>query len=211
MMSTGTSADAERFARLFRGHYHHIQAFARRRVGDRFAQEIVAETFLVAWRRLHDVPEPALPWLYRVAAFEVANLGRRQARDVRLQLVLAQHPQPDLGEVSDPSEAVDQVRQVRRAFALLPSADQEVLRLAAWEGLSTADGALVLGCSEAAYRVRLHRARARLARKAGLRGRTGGTVEASEGHRAGDGPPTLELPTVGCLTDRFVETKEGIK
>jgi DNA-directed RNA polymerase specialized sigma24 family protein len=54
-------SEAERFASLFRLHYRDVHSFALRRVGQGAAQDVVAETFLVAWRRLKDVPDPALP------------------------------------------------------------------------------------------------------------------------------------------------------
>ena len=59
-------ADTERFEILFRTHYGAIHAYARRRLPER-ADDIVADTFFVAWRRLDDVPRDALPWLYGVA------------------------------------------------------------------------------------------------------------------------------------------------
>jgi RNA polymerase sigma-70 factor (ECF subfamily) len=157
--------DAERFATLFRLHYRNVHSFARRRVGEDAAQDVVAETFLVAWRRLADVPDPALPWLYQVARFEVANSTRKAVRDGRLHLVLSQ-----VVPSQQEDHRVDrdhEVLSVSRAFSALKASEQEILRLAAWEGLSSKDGAQVIGCTVPAYRVRLHRARGRLARLAG--------------------------------------------
>jgi RNA polymerase sigma factor (sigma-70 family) len=154
--------DAERFAALFRLHYRDVLSFARRRVGEDAAQEVVAETFLVAWRRLTDVPDPALPWLYQVARYEVAALSRNVAREGRLRLALSHivASQPEDHRI----DRAHEVSRVGRAFLQLNPSDQEILRLAAWEELSSKDGAQVLGCTVAAYRVRLHRARRRLAR-----------------------------------------------
>jgi RNA polymerase sigma-70 factor (ECF subfamily) len=59
--------DRERFSRLFEAHYALVLAFAARRVGRDQADEVTAETFLVAWRRLDAVPVEPLPWLYGVA------------------------------------------------------------------------------------------------------------------------------------------------
>jgi RNA polymerase sigma factor (sigma-70 family) len=148
--------DAARFAALFRLHYRDIDSFARRRVGEDAAQEVVAATFLVAWRRLADVPDPPLPWLYQVARYEVAALTRTVTREGRLRLVLSH----SLSAQQD-DRGVDlgyEVTRVGRAFSQLTASEQEVLRLAAWEELSSMDGAQVLGCTVAAYRVRLHRA-----------------------------------------------------
>jgi RNA polymerase sigma-70 factor, ECF subfamily len=153
--------DAQRFTALYREHHTRVRDFARRRVGADVAQEIVAETFLVAWRRIDAVPAVATPWLYRVALYEIANARRRQAKADRIHVALLEsHSVAENGEETD---AGDLARRVASAFATLEQRDQEVLRLAAWERLSAADGAAVLGCSVPAYRMRLHRARNRLA------------------------------------------------
>jgi RNA polymerase sigma factor (sigma-70 family) len=155
-------ADEERFSELFRQHYAPVLAFARRRVGPDACQEIAAETFLVAWRRFGSVPESALPWLYQVAAFTIANYRRRESKTVPLRANV------NLDGLKSPAtsedETVDAVL-IERAFTSLGPKDQEVLRLAAWDGLSSTDGAAVLGCSVTAYKVRLHRARGRLAKR----------------------------------------------
>jgi RNA polymerase sigma-70 factor (ECF subfamily) len=154
--------DAQRFTDLYLEHHTRVRDFAQRRVGRELAQEVVAETFLVAWRRIEDVPDAVLPWLYRVALYEIANLRRRHATSARLHDALRDRrpgPGPGAGEEG----VADLARAVARAFTSLPEHDQEILRLAAWEQVSAVEGAAVLGCSVAAYRMRLHRARARLA------------------------------------------------
>jgi RNA polymerase sigma-70 factor, ECF subfamily len=157
--------DAQRFTALYREHHARVRDFARRRVGGDLAQEIVAETFLIAWRRIDAVPVVAVPWLYRVALYEIANARRRQAKAERIHdALLEHHPAPETGEEED---AFDLARRVSLAFVALEPGDQEILRLAAWEHLSSADGAAVLGCSVPAYRMRLHRARIRLAALSG--------------------------------------------
>jgi RNA polymerase sigma factor (sigma-70 family) len=162
-----TDHAAERFTTLYRQHHATVRGFAQRRVGPAWAEEVVAETFLVAWRRIGDVPELAVPWLYRVALYEIANLRRRQAKSARVGDALRQGNPHSL--LDDDTDSTDLLHSVVRAFGTLKQRDQEVLRLAAWEQLSTAEGAAVLGCSVSAYRMRLHRARARLAAKAGAR------------------------------------------
>lgn len=152
----------QEFSALFRQHYRPVLAFARRRVGADACQEIAAETFLVAWRRFESVPEHALPWLYQVATFTIANYRRRAAKERRSD------GESVLGRAIvtlDPADEAIDSEHLRSAFACLSDRDREILRLAAWEGLNTTDGAAVLGCSVTAYKVRLHRARSRLARK----------------------------------------------
>jgi RNA polymerase sigma-70 factor (ECF subfamily) len=160
--------DARRFTALYREHHALVHDFARRRVGGDLAQEIVSETFLVAWRRLDDIPETPVPWLYRVALFEIANLRRRTAKTSRLHHALVEN-RYGTGTESDADSFSALAHAVGIAFESLRPRDQEVLRLAAWEQLSAAEGATVLHCSVSAYRMRLHRARIRLANKSGTR------------------------------------------
>jgi RNA polymerase sigma factor (sigma-70 family) len=162
-----TDQASERFTALYRQHHGQVRGFAQRRVGSAWAEEVVAETFLVAWRRIGDVPELAVPWLYRVALYEIANLRRRQAMSDRIGDAL-RHSNSH-GSWEDDTDSTELLRSVARAFDTLHQRDQEILRLAAWEQLSMVEGAAVLGCSVSAYRMRLHRARARLATKAGAR------------------------------------------
>jgi RNA polymerase sigma-70 factor (ECF subfamily) len=167
-IGSGGGDDAQRFTALYRAHHLRVRDFAQRRVGADLAQEVVAETFLVAWRRLDDIPGVAIPWLYRVALYEIANLRRRQAKAVRLHHALCEGGSgaPREDEAGDLTELA---RSVALAFANLKPRDQEILRLAAWEQLSSSEGAAVLRCSVPAYRMRLHRARIRLAAASGAR------------------------------------------
>lgn len=151
--------DQARFDALFRAHYGAVVRYAVRRVGQDASGEIVNETFLVAWRRLDEVPENALPWLYATARRLVANEVRRRDRQLRLGDRLARQPRPVVG---DRVEVLSETLRMRAALDALRERDREVLRLAAWEQLSVADASRVLGCSESAYKVRLHRARRRL-------------------------------------------------
>jgi RNA polymerase sigma factor (sigma-70 family) len=160
--------EAQRFTALYREHHALVRDFARRRLGTDQAQEIVAETFLVAWRRFDDVPPSPLPWLYRIALYEIANLRRRHTSALRLRHALIDN-QITRHIDSEPYEQSDLGQAVAAAFGTLKPRDQEILRLAAWEQLSTVEGAEVLQCSVSAYRMRLHRARSRLAARSGAR------------------------------------------
>lgn len=157
--------DAEaRFRRAYLEHYRAILAYALRRgVEYGAAEEIVAETFAVLWRRMDDAPEPdmLLPWLYGVAARILANQRRAAARRERLVARL-QHVAPLT--VEGESNALErlEVKAVIDALQQLQAPEQEVLLLAAWEGLSHGEIASALGCSENAAAIRLHRARRHL-------------------------------------------------
>lgn len=153
-----SDVERTRFEALFTQHYAAVVRYAVRRVGRESAEEIVAETFLVAWRRLDQVPDIALPWLYGTARRLVANELRRRARARRLGERVEAN-----GSVTadDPGELVPQQLYLQAALAALSERDREVLRLAEWEQLTPAEGALVMGCTTAAFKVRLHRARRR--------------------------------------------------
>lgn len=155
------TTERQRFEELFRTHYAALMRYAIRRVGSDSASEVVSETLLTAWRRLADVPDDPLPWLYATARRVVANEYRRRGRAGRLtQHIVGSTPHDD---GSDHADAVVERLRVREALERLSPGDREALMLAEWEQLSPADAAKVLGCSPAAYRVRLHRARRRIA------------------------------------------------
>lgn len=148
----------------FRAHYPDVLAFAIRRLRDRAAAEdATSETFAIAWRRRERIPDPALPWLYAVALRVIANQYRSSERRRNLDLRLAHEADPS-PLVSDPVDALDRRDAFAMAFGQLAEPEREVLRLVAWDGLSTADAARVFGCSPGAFRVRLHRARRKLAK-----------------------------------------------
>jgi RNA polymerase sigma factor (sigma-70 family) len=138
-----------------------VWAYAVSRAGRQVADEVVSETFAIAWRRLDDVPEPPLPWLLGVARNILRDNVRSQARRDALAAELRTWTEGD-GQV-DVAEQVTERMGVLRALAALQEDDREVLILVAWHGLSPKEGARVVGCSSAAFRVRLHRARKRLA------------------------------------------------
>jgi RNA polymerase sigma-70 factor (ECF subfamily) len=163
-------ADPARFRALFDAAYPAVRRYVlyRGMVGDR-ADDVVAETFLVAWRRLDDVPEDdPLPWLLAVAR----NLWLNQRRgDRRYAALLRRLPLPAYTPSPEESQDLD---VVHRALGAIGEQDREILRLVAWDGLSSAQAGEVIGCSPGAARLRLHRARRRLAaemaKRSGARG-----------------------------------------
>jgi len=150
-----------RFEALFRQNADTVLAYATRRSDPDTAQEVVAETFAVAWRRLDVVPDPAIGWLLGVARKILANERRSRSRADALTLRLVGGSE---ASSEDTAEVVDARLSVQAALDGLPPADREVLELLAWEGLSADEAADVLGCSRAAIAVRLHRARRRFHR-----------------------------------------------
>jgi RNA polymerase sigma factor (sigma-70 family) len=148
---------AERFERLYAAHYASVLAYALRRTRRPEADDVVAETFTIAWRRLSDVPCEARPWLYEVARRVLSNRRRADARRTALIDRLRHTP-------AIPPGASGDLEALAAAFAALPEHEREALALVAWEGLSCGEAARAAGCSDVAMRVRLHRARRRLRR-----------------------------------------------
>jgi RNA polymerase sigma-70 factor (ECF subfamily) len=155
-----TSAESRRgrFEVLFREHHQAVQAYARRRVPAEAVDDIVSETFLVAWRRLDQVPEAALPWLLTVARNVVGTASRGAARRERLWRK-AQSRHIEGYEDSDPASMDG---SVLAALASLKDRDREALTLVAWDGLTPSQAAAVLGEPADRFRQRLHRAARRL-------------------------------------------------
>ena len=150
-----------RFEIAFRDHYDDVLAFALSRAGTEAARDAAAATFLVAWRRREELPEQPRAWLLGVCRRTLADERRAAERYASLIRKLAAQrerfePQPDRGEHLEGQDAV------LSALATLRPADQELLRLVAWEGLTNTEIAVVLGCSRLVVGVRLHRARQRL-------------------------------------------------
>jgi RNA polymerase sigma-70 factor (ECF subfamily) len=168
----------ERFRALYDENYPLILGYARRRVGEVDAADVVSETFLVAWRRLEDAPsgDNMRLWLYGVARRVLANTERARRRRARL----AQRAQTALGQSADPGQIAHH-RLAAATFARLRPDEQELLALVAWEGLGAAEIAAVLGCSANAVRIRLHRARRRFIRELERHG--AGGEAASRGDR----------------------------
>ena len=162
-MSTTTAGatDEAWFRQLFVDAYRPLVAYARRRSaswGD--ADDIVSEVFTVAWRRRaeRDPDRAAMPWLYGIAANVARNHWRSTDRRQRLQQHL--EAQPGAAPFDDPADRAGS--EVRAALERLSFDDREILRLAAWEGLTHAEIGAVLGCSTNAVGIRSHRARLRL-------------------------------------------------
>ena len=153
------AARRARFERLYDAHYAAVLAYALRRSGRTVAHDVAAETFLIAWRRLEVVPVDAAPWLYGVARRVLANERRAENRRVALAERIRAAPAPLPVE-----DAAGRAELLPAALARLPERDREALALVAWEGLTTAQAARAMGCAPTAMRVRLHRARRRLAR-----------------------------------------------
>jgi RNA polymerase sigma-70 factor (ECF subfamily) len=151
----------QRFDALFTAYSPDIVAYCGWRAGSASdAQDAVAEVFLIAWRRLDEVPEgdAARVWLYATARRVIANQRRSSRRRVALHERLAVEAESAPQERHAPGQEETLVREALRS---LGPRDREVLLLAEWEGLSPGQIATVLGCPAVTARGRLHRARRR--------------------------------------------------
>lgn len=151
-----------RFNALFVGNRAALLRYAIRRTADpQDAADVVADTFLVAWRRLEDVPSGAAArlWLFGVARRVLGNWHRTETR----RTALSQRLVAELGHLTVSAPEPAESSLVLRALRQLPESDAELLRLLAWEELKPAQIATVLGIPAGTVRVRLHRARRRLA------------------------------------------------
>ncbi len=151
-----------RFETMYSKHGRALRTFVHRRIDAELADDVVAEVFLVAWRRIDDAPADPLPWLISIARGVLANQRRGQARRSALhQRLVAYVPRRDLGPDDDGD---GELAPAMRALSCLSLRDQELLLLVAWDGLSRGQAAAALGISTAQFAVRLHRARRRLQR-----------------------------------------------
>ncbi|MFI0479158.1 RNA polymerase sigma factor [Actinomadura sp. 9N215] len=156
-----------RFEEIYTANRARILGYALRRTADpQDAADVLAETFLTAWRRLDDVPPGAQArlWLYGVARRTLANHHRGERRRSALAADLGSRLRAELADLPDPAGPASDLADVAAAFRSLPEPDRELLSLVGWEGLDHGEIAAVLGCSRNAVRIRLHRARRRFAR-----------------------------------------------
>jgi RNA polymerase sigma-70 factor (ECF subfamily) len=151
-----------------------VRRYAWRR-DPQIADDVAAETFIVAWRRLDDVPEDARPWLIGVARNVTLNFRRSQRRQQNLVFELQQDRARAQPAETPTSELPPEVAAA--LDALFPG-DREVLLLHAWDDLDSPRIAVVLGCSKANASLRLHRAKRRF-EKALVRGRASGEAQRS--------------------------------
>ncbi|MFE9658069.1 RNA polymerase sigma factor [Micromonospora sp. NPDC006431] len=156
--------EPERFAAIFDRHAPYIQRYLARRVGREMADDLVAETFLAAFRKRQQYDlqrRDARPWLYGIATNLIGQHRRDELREHRLRQVLA--PERDDGSATDRVAADVTAKALRplltAALAGLAPGDRDVLLLIAWEELTSEEVAAALGIPAGTVRSRLNRAR----------------------------------------------------
>ncbi len=159
--------DAERYRELVERHERRVYAVAWSRLGDpALAEEVTQEAFIRAYRRLWLLGDGAKfsGWVNTIARRLAINFGLRHRRELNKRERWALE-NPDLTTTENSladSEPLHSPETLRQTLAELPAAHRECLVLFYLEGKSGTEAAAALGISEAALRVRLHRARAAL-------------------------------------------------
>jgi RNA polymerase sigma factor (sigma-70 family) len=160
-------AEPDRFAALFDRHAPHIQRYLARRVGRQAADDLLAETFLVAWGKRESYNpsyRDARPWLYGIATNLIGQHRREEMRQFRLRQTAG--PDRDKDDYAERVVVNLTAQSIRAALADalagLAEPDRDVLLLIAWEQLSYEEVARALGIPVGTVRSRLHRARTKV-------------------------------------------------
>lgn len=154
-----TDSPEDRFRAAYHCAYADLLRFVTRRVHPSHAEDVVADVFLVAWRRVADLPEQTdgqRAWLFGIARNVLLGHHRSGRRREVLAVRVAEHLPPSDGV--DPELVATRV-DLARVWELLTPEQQETIALTAWDGLNGPDAARVLGITPVAYRLRLSRAR----------------------------------------------------
>ena len=139
---------------MYEESYSDLLRYVRRRGHPSVVEDVVAETFAIAWKKRRTLPPEPRGWLFLTASNVLKNAHRGQARQLGIAI---RSYKPDVGP------DLDSDLDLIAAWRALSRIDQEVLALHLWEGLSDREGAQVLRCTRSAYAMRLTRAKHRLA------------------------------------------------
>lgn len=145
----------DEFVSFYSASYDDLVRYVRRRSPADVVEDVVAETFTIAWRKRGALSAGGRPWLFRTASNTLRNALRKRKRQLEISARLAIETTDSIDD-----DQIDVVQAWRR----LKVRDREVLALHLWEGLSDGDAGKVLGCTRAAFSMRLSRAKQRLGR-----------------------------------------------
>ncbi|MFD9699741.1 RNA polymerase sigma factor [Lentzea sp. NPDC059081] len=163
----GGADPAGTVAALFDTHAHPLRGYLAGRVGVDTADDLVAETFLVALRRLADYDPAQAPvrgWLYGIATNLLRNHVRRELRGYQATERLHAETGTEPGHAHDARVAaqVDAQRQLARALPRLSPQERDLLLLTSWAGLDPSEVATALNLPASTVRSRLHRVRTKV-------------------------------------------------
>lgn len=157
-----------------------VRRYLARRTDAATADDVLSETMVVLWRRIHEVPAEAIPWAIGVARLQLANATRSAQRQARLSARIAVVDPP----AHVPDHAGSDTGYIRDAIARLRPAEAEVVRLWAWDELTLEQIAAALGVSVNAVTIRLHRARKKLRLELGKVDTAAGHTGVKDGENA---------------------------
>ncbi|MGD9959201.1 RNA polymerase sigma factor [Nocardioides sp.] len=177
---TNRTTQEQRFVDLAAELAPALRRYVARRVSAGEIDDVMADVFLVLWRRLDDVPaQAALPWAYGVARNCLNNARRANRRQLELLDKVTRLDRPRHYAASESYE------QLHDALRQLEEPERELLRLWAWEDLAPREIAIVMDLTPNAVSIRLTRARQKLA--ALLEPNPTRKSDAPSGHRPGEG------------------------
>lgn len=178
--ASGRPDARDRFESLAAEVVEPVRRYLARRTDRDTADDVLSDTLLVCWRRLDEIPEPALPWVFGVAKNCLANAlrGERRQRRLAARITVVDPPEETAAAVDEGDPRVEE------ALAALRPEEAELLRLWAWEELGPAQIAEVLGVTPNAVSIRLHRARGKLLEELRKIGAAGGHDAVREGREA---------------------------
>ncbi|CAL4859923.1 sigma-70 family RNA polymerase sigma factor [Microbacterium sp. MM2322] len=166
LVAAAAGGDQQAFRELYRAYARPVYWLAHGLLGDTAdAEDVMQETFLVAWRRLPTlnlVSESLLPWLVTICRFQSANRMRRQRRDRLNTAGAVDEMLPATVNVEDQVIGSALAERVVAELGTLSPLDQQIFRLCATEGYAYAAAAEELGISHAVVRNRLSRVRTKL-------------------------------------------------
>lgn len=192
--------DRRRFEEAYRVHSAAVVAYAARRTDPLTAADVTSETFVVAWRRVSDLPDPEgqRAWLITIARNVLANAHRSERRRLRLVRKVSSEVERTVREVMmnrGPADTTSDQGGLEDALLAaledLDADDRELLTLLAWDGLTRSEICQVLDCSNEALRTRIHRARIRF--RTALDRRRPGSDEPRPQGVLSDRPPTTPM------------------
>jgi len=206
-MAVNDDEARERLTALWIDHKNAVESFVRRRCFDRSVDDIVQEVFMIAWRKLEEVPSEPRPWLLTVARHVISNRSRADRRRDALALRLGTFP--GTGPASAEDRGVERVA-LKRGWDGLTDQERETLSLVAWDQLTGSEAAQVLGITRGAFAVRLMRARRHLARLVDD-DPTPPTPAPRSSAATGSAPVTVVIPPARPLTLAGAEPERTLK
>ncbi|MCP2262264.1 RNA polymerase sigma-70 factor, ECF subfamily [Streptoalloteichus tenebrarius] len=170
---------AEAFGRLFDQHARPLHRYLARRVGEHVADDLVAETFLVALRQRHDYDPARAPvraWLFGIATNLLRRHVRQEIRGFQVTAMVhgraeAERPEPPETRAIERVDAEERTRRLAEALGQMAQGDRDVLLLTSWGDMDSNEVAAALGIPVGTVRSRLHRVRRWLRAGGGTQGR----------------------------------------